>query len=164
MREQFKVSLESPQSGFMSVSMESCGRRLVASVAHAPYDSLRELIEALVALLEGRGSAVVRWNREPEEFDLEFVARGGEVTVSVARYPDHRRLTREVVFQTRQRSADVCMAFWRELRQLRRRTLTDEFEQNWRRAFPEDELRRFTKTIRAHRRRDAALVSPRESA
>ena len=142
----------------MSLSMETGGLRLVASVAHAPYDSLRELIEALVALLEGRASAIVRWNREPEEFDFEFVADGAEVTVSVARYPDHRRHTREVVFQTRQQKSDVCRAFWRELRQLRRRTLTDEFEQNWRRAFPEDELRRLTKTFRAHRRRDASAA------
>ena len=111
-------------------------------------------------------SAVVRWNREPEEFDFGFEARGGEVTVSVARYPDHRRHAREVVFQTRQQKSDVCRAFWRELRQLRRRTLTDEFEQNWRRAFPEDELRRFTQALRAHRKLDAsaATVDPRESA
>ena len=140
--------------------LEAGARKFVTAVSHRPYDSLRELIEALVALLEGRASAVVRWNREPEEFDFEFAAKGAEVTVAVARYADHRRLTREVVFTTRQTTSDVCRAFWRELRQLRRRTATDEFEQNWRRAFPEDELRRLTKTVRADRRRDADATPP----
>ena len=126
MSEKLRVSFESPQSGWMSMSLEADGRKFVTAVAHKPYDSLRELIEVLIALLEGGArSAVVRWNREPEEFDFVFEARGAEVTISVARYPDHRRHAREVVFQTRQRKSDVCRAFWRELRQLRRRTATD---------------------------------------
>jgi hypothetical protein len=144
----------------MSLRLEAGAHSFVTAAAHQPYDSLRELIEALVALLEGRASAVVRWNCEPEEFDFEFAAVGAEATLSVARYPDHRRLVREVVFQTRQRKADVCRAFWRELRQLRRRRTTDEFEQNWRRAFPEDELRRLTKIVRADRRRGADATPP----
>jgi hypothetical protein len=166
MSEKLRVSFESPQSGWMSLRLEADGRKFVTAVAHRPYDSLRELIEVLIALLEGRDrDAVVRWNREPDEFDFEFVAREAEVSVEVAHYPDHRRRAREVVFRTRQQRADVCLAFWRELRQLRRRTETDEFEQNWRRAFPEEELRRFTKTLRAHRRRREDDATPsRESA
>ena len=150
----------------MSLRLGAGAHEFVTAVSHKPYDSLRELIGALVALLEGREGARVRWNCEPDEFDFEFVAKGEEATVSVAHYPDHRRLTREVVFTTRQTKSDLYRAFWRELRQLRRRTATDEFEQNWRRAFPEDELGRFTKTFRAHRRRNnvAAPARPRESA
>ena len=151
----------------MSLRLEAGAHKFVTAVSHKPYDSLRELIEALVALLEGRARAGVRWNCEPDEFDLGFETRGGEVFIEVAHYPDHRRLAREVVFTTLQTESDLYSAFWRELRQLRRRTVTDEFEQNWRRAFPEDELRRFTKTFRAHRRRNnaaAAPAPPRESA
>lgn len=165
MSEKLRVSFESPQSGWMSLRLEAGGRKFVTAVAHAPYDSLRELIEALTALLEGRERALVRWNCEPDEFDFEFAGRASEVSVEVTRYPDHRRRASAVVFRTRQQRADVCLAFWRELRQLHRRAGTDEFEQNWRRAFPEEELRRLTKTIRAYRRRrDADAAPQRESA
>lgn len=156
MSQKLRVSFESPQSGWMSLSLEAGGRKFVAAVAHAPYDSLRELIEGLTALLEGRASAAVRWNREPEEFDLVLVDEGAEVALEVVRYPDHRRLSRETVFSARQRKPDLCRAFWRELRQLRMRKETDVFEQNWRRAFPEEELRRLTQALRAFRKNSAS--------
>jgi hypothetical protein len=158
MNEKFLVSFESPQCGWMSMRLEAGGRKFVAAVAHAPYDSLGELMDALTAQLDGGASrvGVVRWNREPEEFDLRLEGVGREVRVEIVRYPDHRRRARAVVFATRQPKADVCRAFWRELRQLRRRAREDEFEQNWRRAFPEEELRRFTRTLRAFRKEAAA--------
>jgi hypothetical protein len=155
MSEKLLVSFESPQCGWMSMSLEAGGRRFVAAVAHAPYDSLRELIGGLTALLDGGAppaAFTVSWNREPEEFDLRFEPAGEEVGLEVVRYPDHRRLSREVVFATRRPKAEVCRAFWRELRQLRRRAGVDEFEQNWRRPFPRRELEEFTAALRKVRR------------
>lgn len=155
MSQPFRVSFESPQCGWMSVRLEARGSRLVTSVAHGPYDSLGELMDALATLLEGRDTAVARWNREPEELDFKFDARGGgdEVSFEVVRYADHRRASAAVVFSARLTKREVCGAFWRELRGLRRRRETDEFEQNWRRPFPEAELRRFTKALREHRKK-----------
>lgn len=145
----------------MSLRLEAGGRKFVAAVSHAPYDSLRELIEGLSALLEGRPSVVIRWNREPEEFDLVFEAEGDEVRLEIVRYPDHRRLSRKAVFSARLSKLDLCRAFWRELRQLRMRKETDVFEQNWRRAFPEEELRRLTKALRDFRKSGVAAPPAR---
>jgi hypothetical protein len=153
MSEEFRVSFESPQCGWMSVSLEARGARLVTSVAHAPYDSLVELMNALVSLLEGREREVVRWNREPEELDFRFDARDGEVGLEVLRYADHRRASASIVFAVRAAKEELCGAFWRELRGLRRRCETDEFEQNWRRPFPEAELRRLTETFRDYKKK-----------
>lgn len=152
MSQPFKVSFESPQCGWMSVSLEARGARLVTSVAHAPYDSLGDLLDALVALLEGRESVIVRWNREPEEMDFRFDTHDGLVALDITRYADHRRASGEIVFNARLPKEEVCDAFWRELRGLRRRRETDEYEQNWRRQFPDEKLRRFTKALRAFKK------------
>lgn len=163
MSENFKVSIESPQSGFMSVSLAGDGRRFVTAFAHAPYDSLRDLLGGLTALLSGGGEKfLVRWNCEPEEYDFEFAARRGDdapVDFRVVRYPDHRRRAGEAVFKLSCPRLDFCHEFWRELRELRRRSETDVFEQNWRREFPHEELRRFTTVLRDFKRKSAAAAA-----
>ena len=50
MDETFRVSIESPQSGWMSLRLKSGERQFVAVMSHAPHDSLRELLAALAAL------------------------------------------------------------------------------------------------------------------
>lgn len=159
MSQKFSVSIESPQSGFMSLRLRSgADEELVLGVACAPYDSLRDLIGGLSKLLDdgGRGEEIeVRWNCEPEEYDFRFAPRGvDEVELTVTRFQDHRRRKGESgeVFAHVGHGEDICAAFWKELRELRRRSEVDVFESNWRRAFPEDEMRELTRLVRARRR------------
>lgn len=159
MRQKFKVSIESPQSGFMSMSLALEGQRFVTAFAHAPYDSLRDLLEALTALLRGGGGALVKWNAEPEEYDFKIGARDDAVSFEVVRYADHRRRAGEVVFAVSCARLDFCRPFWRELRELRRRSETDVFEQNWRRAFPHEELRRLTRAMRDYKKKSAGTAA-----
>lgn len=154
MSEKFSVSLESPQSGWMSLRLRpGAGREFVAVVSHQPYDSLRELIEALVAMLGGARAATVRWNAEPEEYDFEFKAEGGdEVSLRVVHHRDHQRegpLARTVL-SCRAPRAEICLPFWRELSEMSGRSETDVFAQNWRREFPRSELRRLTDAFKEH--------------
>jgi hypothetical protein len=146
--------MESPQSGWMSMSLKAGEESFVMGASYRPYDSLRDLIEALSALLRGSKDLNVRWNCEPEEFDFRAVAHGGEVEFSVIRYSDHRRRssTSRVVFSLRSSKLDLCLPFWKALRDLRRRILTDEFESNWRRKFPHRELQQLTKLVRSLKR------------
>jgi len=151
----FRVSFESPQSGWMSVGLKAGGRRLVFGASHAPYDSLRELIEALSALLvEGPPRAVARWNCEPEEYDFEFSSEGERAGLNVRHYPTRARRAGAArqVFSHRDERLRLVLPFWRELRELRRRTDEDDFERNWRRTFPASELSELTKLIRRRRR------------
>lgn len=153
MSEKFSVSMESPQSGWMSLRLRAGGREFVAVVSHAPYDSLRELIEALVALLGGAPAAAVRWNAEPEEYDFELKAEGGdEVSLRVVHYEGHRREPSRVstVFACRAPRVEMCLPFWRELSEMSARSETDVFEQNWRRSFPLRELGRLTDAFEEH--------------
>lgn len=151
MDQSLRVSLESPQHGFMSLRLSHAGKSFVVVVSHEPYDSLRDLIAALSASLKGDGRRVVRWNGEPEEFDFRLEAVGARLRLDVVRYPDHRRLeeTADVVFSFQGSKSKACRAFWEELRDLQSRTAQDEFDRQWRRAFPESELKKLTTVLGA---------------
>ena len=151
MNQTLRVSLESPQHGFMSLRLSNNRESFVAVVSHAPYDSLRDLILSLSAALAGDTDAVVRWNGEPEEFDFRLAARNDRLRLDIIRYPDHRRSadSSAAVFSFDGPKLEACRPFWKELRDLRRRTARDEFDRQWRSAFPESEMQELTKRIRA---------------
>ena len=149
MSEQLRVSLESPQSGWMSVRLLAEGGQFLAAVGHAPYDSLRDLAEVLSGLAAGGRGGVVRWNAEPVEYDFVFTGEGGRAELRVVRYADHRRedATARTAFAHAGAREELCLAFWRELRSLRERAGTDVFPQNWRRPFPEREFQQLSAAL-----------------
>ena len=130
-------------------------RQLVLGVSHAPYDSLRDLIEGLSSLLAGVGQSVVRvrWNCEPEEYDFLFLGADGSDSVAfeVIRYPDHRRRedASSVVFTHTGSRREICEAFWKETCGLQTRCDEDAFSRNWRNPFPLEEMRRLTDLVRS---------------
>jgi hypothetical protein len=161
MNQKLKVSLESPQHGFMSLRLSTDEESFVAVVAHEPYDSLRDLIKALCAALDGDGETIIKWNSEPEEFDFRLAARDESVNLDIVRYPDHRRLAESAstVFAFRAERLAACWPFWKELRDLQRRTARDEFNRQWRREFPEGEMQELTKRIRAQKHKDESAAA-----
>jgi hypothetical protein len=154
MNQKLRISLESPQHGFMSLRLSSGKESFVAVVSHAPYDSLSDLIAALSGVLASDDQAIIKWNSEPEEYDFKLAARDDSVKLDIVRYPDHRRLAEaaSIVFTFQGSKLDVCFPFWRELRDLHRRTIQDEFDRQWRREFPEQEMQELTKRIRSLKR------------
>ena len=154
MNQKLRVSLESPQHGFMSLRLSSETERFVAVVSHAPYDSLRDLIESLCNALAGDYDTIVKWNSEPEEYDFRLAARDDSIKLDIVRYPDHRRLAESssIVFSFGGSKLDACLPFWKELRGLHRRIAQDEFDRQWRREFPETEMQELTKRIRSLKR------------
>ena len=149
MNQTLSVSLESPQHGFMSLRINGDRESFVTVVSHEPYDSLRDLIEALALVLESDREVTVKWNAEPDEYDFRLEARGDELCLAVIHYPDHRRLpdTSSTVFSFCGPRRDACVAFWVELRDLQGRTAQDEFDRQWRREFPEREMQRLTERV-----------------
>jgi hypothetical protein len=157
MNQQLLVSLESPQHGFMSLRLSSPQESFVAVVSHEPYDSLRDLIKALCQALSGDSDSIIKWNSAPEEYDFKLAARDDSVRLEVIRYPDHRRLAKSssIVFSFRGSKLAACQPFWKELRDLHRRTAQDEFGRQWRREFPEAEMQELTRRIRSLKRERA---------
>ena len=138
----------------MSLSLKTGAESFVTAASYQPYDSLCDLIESLSALLSGSQDVTVKWNCEPEEFDFRMKARDDRVELKVIRYPNHRRRrgSGRVVFSFRGSKMDLCLPFWKELRDLHSRSEIDVFESNWRRKFPQRELQHLTTLIRSLRR------------
>lgn len=152
MAETLRVTFNSPQSGWMSLELRAGEKHFVEVVSYTPYDSVRELVNAVAAIAVADGEGVIaRWAVEPGEFDFVFNARGDEAELRVVRHMGYRRVKGEgeEVFAYRGARLDVCRAFWSALRRLQADADVDGYAQNWRREFPEDDIRELTKVIRA---------------
>jgi hypothetical protein len=141
-KEQFHISLESPQCGFMALAVWGGGAEVRYGAAHAPYDSLGDLLRGVAALREGAETLTVKWNTEPEEYDWHLRKCGEAVELKIVRYPDHRRAAGESseIFAYKVPLPELCRVVEAEVRELQARAERDVFESNWRRPFPVAEL------------------------
>ena len=143
-----EVSFNSPQCGWMSIGFDDGVSEFHTTTAHAPHESaLPELMRILTALA-GPASAeerVLKWNRDPEEFDFRFVRNGDDLLIEIYQYPTDDRHTdeRELVFSHTGTVAEVVKAFGETFEQLYEDRDTDEFEFNWRQPFPYTEFEAF---------------------
>lgn len=144
-----EVSFNSPQCGWMSIGFDNGASEFHTTTAHAPYnDALPELLKILTALLDTNSPEseyLLKWNRDPEEFDFRFVRNGDDLLIEIYQYPTEERDTteREMVFSHSGNVKEVCEAFAETFNQLYEDRDTDEFEFNWRQPFPHKEFEEF---------------------
>ncbi len=156
-----EISFNSPQCGWMSIGFDDGESEFHTTTAHAPHESaLPELLRILTALLddkggnpdEGAGNAneyILKWNRDPEEFDFRFIRNGDDVTLEIYQYPTEMRETaeRELVFTHNGTVKDLTASFAETFNQLHEDRETDEFEFNWRQPFPYFEYKGFIEKV-----------------
>ena len=141
-----EVSFNSPQCGWMSIGFDDGRTAFHTTTAHAPHaDALPELLRMLAALMDRdspQNEFILKWNRDPEEFDLRFLRNGGSVLFEVYQYPTVERepAGRELVFSHLGSVNELCRAFAATFEQLYADRDTDEFEFNWRQPFPRIEF------------------------
>ena len=144
-----EVSFNSPQCGWMSIGFDDGAAEFHTTTAHTPHElALPELLRILTALLEAetaQNEYLLKWNRDPEEFDFRFVRNGEDLALEIYQYPtDEREIDgRELVFSHTGKVRDACEAFAQTFEQLHQDRLTDEFEFNWRQPFPFAEYEEF---------------------
>lgn len=149
----FEVSFNSPQCGWMSIGFTDGINEFHTTTAHAPHAAaLRELMTILTDLAEPVAPEVeyiLKWNRDPEEYDFRFVRNGENVLIEIYQYPTDERDTKErdLVYSYSGALNDVIAAFAVTFEQLYQDRVTDEFEFNWRQPFPFREFEEFKKTI-----------------
>lgn len=148
-----EISFNSPQCGWMSVGFEDGVSEFRTTTAHAPHDlALSDLMRILTSLADPNTQAneyLLKWNRDPEEFDFHFVRDGRKLTIEIYQYPTDERdaSERELVFAHHGTVREVCDAFATTFEQLYADRETDEFEFNWRQPFPFSEYEDFRQKI-----------------
>jgi len=158
MSAKLEVSFNSPQCGWMSIGFSDGKNEFHTTTAHAPHRlALPHLLQILTSLLDPNSAEheyILKWNRDPEEFDLRFLKSDGEsVLFEVYQYPtDERELaTRDLAFTHFGTVTDVLNAFAETFDQLYEDRETDEFEFNWRQPFPMKEFDEFRQKLDAVR-------------
>ena len=148
-----EVSFNSPQCGWMSIGFEDGGGEFHTTTAHAPHAAaLPELMLILTDLMDAESTKsefLLKWNRDPEEFDFRFVRKGEDLTLEIYQYPTETRDLREkeLVFSHTGKILEVCSTFAETFEQLYSDRDTDEFEFNWRQPFPFREYELFRQSI-----------------
>lgn len=155
-----KVVFDDPEHGWIAL-MISCGETSVTIVTeYTPRDSFLELANALYNLLMRDGEFIVRWQYNPTEYDMSFERKGAAVSMNVVEYPD--RLRREgrgdLMFSISGSYADICLPFWRALRDLQGRFSPEELDSKWHRAFPSREIDILTNAIRNRKESNATRI------
>ena len=148
-----EVSFNSPQCGWMSIGFDDGVSEFHTTTAHAPHElALPELMRILTALADTTSTQneyLLKWNRDPEEFDFRFVRDRGNIVVQIFQYPTDERdpAEREMVFTHTGPIEEVMSAFSATFDQLYADRETDEFEFNWRQPFPFEEYEIFKNSL-----------------
>ncbi|MDQ3219367.1 MAG: hypothetical protein M3Q26_01275 [Acidobacteriota bacterium] len=154
MTRKLEVSFNSPQCGWMSIGFDDGISEFHTTTAYAPHTfALPELLYILSALLDPTSSQseyLLKWNRDPEEFDFRFLREGNNLLLEIYQYPTDERdnAVRELVFSHKGSIQDVCDSFHETFTQLYADRETDEFEFNWRQPFPYAEFEELTKRVK----------------
>ncbi len=144
-----EVSFNSPQCGWMSIGFDDGVNEFHTTTAHAPHElALPELMKILTSLADANAAQneyLLKWNRDPEEFDFRFVRNGTDLLVEIYQYPTDERdaAERELVFSHSGPLTEVVGSFAATFDQLYEDRETDEFEFNWRQPFPYREFEEF---------------------
>jgi len=147
-----EVSFNSPQCGWMSIGFDDGVTEFHTTTAHAPHEAaLPELMRILTELRSDYArprERLLKWNRDPEEFDFRFVREGDKMLLQIYQYPtdDRSFAERELVFTHLDSAENVLKAFATTFDQLYADRDTDEFEFNWRQPFPFAEYEEFRKS------------------
>lgn len=143
MENNFEVSFNSPQCGWMSIGFKDGVNEFNSTTAHAPHSrALSEILQVLIRLLGDLDfQETLRWNRDPEEFDFVFTKKSDEAFLEIYQYPTEERLEKELVFAHADDCQNIAEAFFTTFAQLYEDRETDEFEFNWHQPFPFEEFK-----------------------
>src|SRR5262245_4066356 len=140
-----KVRFGDPLHGWMSLSMQSDTHDVRLNMSHVLFDTLTDLVECLHAMNTGDDERSVQILEEPKICVLHFRRAAGDFEINAHRNCQPHQ--HELVLRHNGGFADVCMPFWRALRDLQVRAQTQDFVALWRRPFPELAMEKLSPTV-----------------
>ncbi|HYX72831.1 MAG TPA: hypothetical protein VE732_08670 [Nitrososphaera sp.] len=145
-----KAELAPPEAGWTTVTLSAGEGNYQFFPSHVPYDSVSELVNALLKILDGYPEAIVRWNDEPVEHEFVFVSECEQVNFTVYEIIDSivAGKMRDEKFAFSGPRSDVLRPFWKGLRDMQSKQNLKEYERQWREPFPEREMFELTQRIK----------------
>jgi hypothetical protein len=144
----FKVYLGELAKNNLPIKLKTNNQEISFIASNIPYNSLSELVYALIAILTYKQFTVnVRWSTEPVEYEFCFSVKNKDASLVINKYPDSRRKqgTEEVIFSVTGSPINVALPFWRALRDFQSRP--NEISP-WIRFFPTKQMARLSETIK----------------
>jgi hypothetical protein len=125
-------------------------RSWTINASSTPSNSFLDLTNALHGLLQYEGRLTITWHEEPGEFEMRFSRREKVIRLEIVEYPNHRRdlVTGGTALDISGIYEEICIPFWRALRDLQGRFTTEELDGRWLRPFPSQEISLLTDAIR----------------
>jgi hypothetical protein len=128
------------------IRADACAVALAAS--YAGYDWLAEMVGALHGLTTYDHRKLVRILEEPEVCELRFDRADDTLTLEVCRRALVQHRHRRTLLETRGSTLEICLPFWRALRNLQTRFSEKEFERRWLSPFPTSGMEQLTAHLR----------------
>lgn len=144
-----EIDFDRPENGWLKVDLSFDNQNYSFYPSHVPYDSISELVTALLKILDGYDKSLVRWNDEPveHEFVFERVADQIEFRVCLINKSVVGK-ERKHVFMFNGVTHVVVWPFWKALRDMESRQSKEEYEKQWRAPFPAREIVELTKRVK----------------
>jgi hypothetical protein len=148
-----KVAFDDPANGWIGLTIEDGDKEFAIIASYTPGNSLADLTTLLQGLMEYEGQRPVTWHEEPSECVMVFSREAQVTRLEIYRYPDRRRGVSEgeKLCDISGTYEEICIPFWRALKDLEGRYEAAAFEAAWRRRFPSEELAKLTEAIRNKR-------------
>ncbi|MBA3715504.1 MAG: hypothetical protein H0W76_24110 [Pyrinomonadaceae bacterium] len=147
--QKLKIDFDAPEAGWTRVTLSAGEHDYQFVPSHVPYDSVTELVRALLKILDNYPEAIVHWNDEPVQHEFVFVSNGGQVDFRVYEIIDSvvgRRRDEKFTFGGSR--YEVLRPFWKGLRDMQSRQNLEEYERQWREPFPECEMVELTRRMK----------------
>lgn len=148
--QKLKVEIAAPETGWTTVTLSAGDSHYRFFPSHVPDDSISELVNALLKILDGYPEAIVDGNDEPVEHEFLFVSEGEQINFKVYEIINAVAAgrVRDEKFAFCGTRYDVLRSFWKGLRAMQSKQSLEEYERQWREPFPERGMVELTRRIK----------------
>jgi hypothetical protein len=145
-----KVEFNGPEHGWLTVMLSLTQQEYQFFPSHVPYDSISELVNALLKVVLGYSDTIVHWNDEPVEHEFGFSLEGERVHFRAYKISTSRTAhqVREEVFSFSGSPYQVVWPFWKALRDMKSHQSHEEYVKQWRAPFLEREMAELTEKLK----------------
>ena len=143
-----KVEFDDPHAGWVGLTIRADTDAITLRISYTPFNTLDEMISAVHGLTTYDDRKSVRLSEEPEVCELRFECNKSTIDLEVCRRASFQHPRCQTLLKTRGSTLEMCLPFWRALRNLQTRFSDTEFEQRWCRPFPASGMDELTKHLR----------------